>query len=348
MAHVFVHILTWNDRRYLPDLFESIENQTNKNFTVRVLDNGSTDGTVQYIQQYYPRTLVGRNVKNMGFAGGHNQLFQFTFDRLKDENPDDVYIMVANSDMIWREDVVQNLVKALDANPELAAVQPKLYRAFAENAGDEVLEEAMKSDIVDTTGMAVKKGWRMCDRGAGELDQGQFDQKTDIFGVTGTMSLFRLSALKSCLTDGEVFDGSFFAYREDCDLVWRLARAGWKSAFVPSAVAWHYRGMYGAEKQSLWKRIMNRRGQRPFFAALSTRNQLLLLVKNLSFGDAFRSAPWLIFGEGGRVFYGFVFEKETRKRLFEIPGMLKSMFKKRREILKNAKSADSQLRSYVR
>ena len=71
-------------------------------------------------------------------------------------------------------------------------MQPKLYRAFAEQVGDEVLEETVQSDILDTTGMAVARGWRMSARGAGELDKKQYDEKTDLFGVTGTMSLFRL------------------------------------------------------------------------------------------------------------------------------------------------------------
>lgn len=348
MSQVFAHILVWNDRRYLPDLFESIEAQTYKDFTLRVLDNGSTDGTVDYLQNYYPHAVVGKNTKNNGFAGGHNQLFQFTIDHLDPEtDPEQTFILLANSDMIWDPGIVEELVKRLEANPKLAAVQPKLYRAFGENVGDEILEETMKSDILDTTGMALKKGWRMSDRGAGELDKGQYDTQRDIFGVTGTMALFRLSALQSVMVDGEIFDGDFFAYREDCDLVWRLARAGWKSEFVPSAVAYHYRGMYGAEKQSLWERLKNRRGQRPFFAALSTRNQILVLIKNLSFTDAILSSPWLIAGEGSRALYGMLFEPMTRKRVMEIPGLMPKMLKKRKQIFSDIQTRGRELRAYM-
>ena len=344
MKKVFGHMLVWNDRRYLPDLFESIEGQTYDNFTLRVLDNGSTDETLEYLQEYYPRTIVARNTKNNGFAGGHNQLLTFTFDHLNDE--EDPYILIMNSDMILDKDVIKNLAEALDADPELGAVQPKLYRAFAEQVGDEVLEETVQSDILDTTGMAVARGWRMSDRGAGELDKKQYDEKTDLFGVTGTMSLFRLSALKSVM-DGEVFDGDFFAYREDCDLVWRLRKAGWKAGFVPSAIAWHYRGMYGAEKQTWWQRLKNRRGQRPFFAALSTRNQLFVLLKNLTFMDFLTNSPWIIFGEGTRIFYGFVFESQTRRRLLSAWMLVPKMLKRRRFIKKNTTSAGAETRNYV-
>lgn len=349
MPQVIIHMLTWNDRRYLPDLFKSIDAQTQKDFTLRILDNGSTDDTVEYIQQNYPRTLVGRNTKNNGFAGGHNQLFQFTLDHLGDANPEEVFVMVANSDMIWQPEIVEELTKTLAANPELASVQPKLYRAFGENVGDEILEETMKSDILDTTGMRLKKGFRMSDRGAGEIDSGQYDLQTDIFCSTGTMALFRLSALLSVSHGGsEIFDQSFFAYREDCDLAWRLRRAGWKSAFVPTAKAHHYRGMYGAEKQTVWQRIKNRRGQRPFFSALSTRNQILLLVKNLSFMNAIIYFPWIFFGEGGRVLYAILFEPMTRRRLLEIPGLIPSMLKKRKQIFAQTTVPEAEIRSYAR
>ncbi len=347
MATVFAHILTWNDHRYLPDLFESIEAQTYKGLNVRILDNGSTDKTVDYLQEHYPHYIVGRNARNNGFAGGHNQLFRFTVDHLNGEDPDRTFILVANSDMIWKPDVVDRLVRALEANDQLAAVQPKIYRAFADHHPDDTLTEVVLSDILDTTGLSVKKGWRMSDRGAGELDEGQYDEMNLIFCATGTMSLFRLSALQSVLTEGELFDPDFFAYREDCDLAWRLARAGWKSEFVPLAVAHHYRGMFGAEKQSLWQRFKNRRGQRPFFAALSTRNQLLLLIKNLSFIDALLSAPWILVGESIRVAYGFFFEPMTRKRLLEIPRLLPSMLRRRKEIFSREQIDGSILRAYV-
>lgn len=345
MRKVFAHMLVWNDRRYLPDLFESIEEQTYPDFTLRILDNGSTDDTLEYLQEYYPHTIVARNLKNNGFAPGHNQLFKFTFDHLKDD--EDPFILIMNSDMIFDPEVVSKLVAALEADSDLAAVQPKLYRAFAENTGNEVLEETMKSDILDTTGMSVHKGWRMADRGAGEMDAGQFDAKTDIFGPTGTMALFRLEALKSILVDGEVFDSDFFAYREDCDLAWRLRKAGWKSGFVPEAKAWHYRGMYGAEKQSSWQRLKNRLGQRPFFAALSTRNQLFVLLKNLTASDFISASPWIIFGEGLRVLYGFFFEKETRQRLLSSGPLIWKMIKKRQQIKAVTTTPASEIRAYV-
>jgi hypothetical protein len=120
-----------------------------------------------------------------------------------------------------------------------------------------------------------------------------------------------------------------------------------KTGFVPSATLHHYRGMYGAERLSFWKRLRNRQGQRPFFAALSTRNQLFLLLKNLSFGDLCLALPWIVWNEGIRVGYGFLFEPETRRCLLGMWKAVGSMMAKRKTILATRIATGGELRSYV-
>ncbi|MFI3155248.1 MAG: glycosyltransferase [Methylococcaceae bacterium] len=344
--HVSINILTWNDRRYLPELFASIRNQTFTDFTVRLLDNGSSDGeTVPYILQEEPHWLAARNTKNVGFAGGHNHLVRVALDRYSGD-PADHAILIANADMIWNPTLLAELVKALEEHPEIDAAQPKLLRAYSDRVDADA--DTVLSDILDTTGMTVHKGWRMADRGAGEMDAGQYDQKTDILAPTGTIFLIRASALREAMIEGEIFDSEFFSYREDCDFALRFRCAGHRSLFVPSARAHHYRGMFGAEKRSLWKRLTDRKAQRPFFAALSTRNQLFVLLKNLPLSEMFRSAPWIFFHEGGRVLYGIVFEKETRRVLFRAPLLIPSMLRKRAATMALAQVPLRELRSYVR
>lgn len=341
--HVTVNILSWNDLRYLSDLFASLQAQTYKDVTVRVLANGSTDGATEYILREHPRLLAVRNVKNQGFAGGHNQLLRLALERSVPGT--EHAIMIMNTDMILAPNAIEELVKALEEHPETDAVQPKLLRAYAEHGETDV--ETVRSDILDTTGMVVHAGWRMADRGAGEMDNGQYDTKTDIFAPTGTMFMIRESALRDVMIDGEMFDGDFFAYREDCDFALRFRRAGHKSLFVPGARAHHYRGMFGEEKRSLWKRLKDRRKQRPFLAALATRNQLFVLIKNLTFVDVILSSPRIVFGEGGRLLYGFLFEPETRKTLLSVPRLLPAMWRKRRATLALARVPGAEMRAYM-
>ncbi|MBI1907802.1 glycosyltransferase family 2 protein [Candidatus Uhrbacteria bacterium] len=345
---VAIHILAWNDRRYLPELLASLDAQEYKDTVVRILDNGSTDGeTVNYLQQHVPHALVGRNVRNLGFAPGHNQLVRFTLEHLPESELDDWAILVMNADMILDPKMVGTLVAALDTDPSVSIVQPKIYRAFGEHVGDESLEETVRSDILDSTGLRVTRGWRMVERGAGDIDTGQFDAMRDVFGPSGACAMFRARAVRDLLIDGELFDGDFFAYREDCDLAWRARAAGYRTAFVPQAKLWHYRGMYGAERQTLWQRLTNRTRQRPFFAALGTRNQLFVLLKNLTFVDALLAAPWMAFHETGRVLYGLLFEPETRKVLIRAPFMVPAMLRKRAATQAMRIEPGNVLRGYV-
>lgn len=345
--HVSIHVLTWNDLRYLPDLFRSLEAQTYTDVSIRVLDNGSTDGTLAYIQEHHPQFLVARNVRNLGFAPGHNQLMRFAFERWGDVDLTERAILIVNADMILHERMLEELVAALKTDAELAAAQPKLLRAFANVPLEDGTEQNVQSDVLDTTGLALIKTWRMEDRGAGEVDKGQYDNKPDILGVTGTCALWRASALKTVSVDGEPFDGDFFAYREDCDLALRARRAGYRTKFIPSAKAHHYRGMYGAANRTLWQRIIDRRKQRPFPAALSTRNQLFFLVKNLTVTDFFTYGIWILPNEFFRVCYGFVLEPQTRSLLLKSPLLFMKMLKKRKQVFAIVKESGKVIRAYV-
>lgn len=344
---VAIHILTWNDRRYLPELLASLATQEYQDVVVRILDNGSTDDTVSYLQQHVPHALVARNVRNLGFAPGHNQLVRFTLEHLPEEQLDDWAVLFMNADMILDPALVGTLVAALAKDSAVDMVQPKIYRAFGEHMGDESLEETVQSDILDSTGLRVRRGWRMVERGAGEIDTGQFDAFRDVFGPSGACAMFRASAVRELLVESELYDGDFHSYREDCDLAWRARGAGKRTAFIPAAKLWHYRGMYGAERQTLWQRLTNRKRQRPFFAAMGTRNQLFVLLKNLTVVDALLALPWIVLGEGGRVLYGLLFERETRKVLLRSPGLIFGMLRKRRLSMALRQESGKTLRSYV-
>lgn len=343
--HVSINIVSWNDRRYLPEVFAAIRSQTHKDFSVRILDNGNPDGeALQYIMQNEPHWLAVRNTKNVGFACGHNQLARLAMERYTG-NLAEHAILVASSEMDWSPTMLEELVKALEEHPEIDAVQPKIFRAYSER-GD-VEGDVVKSDILDSTGMMLRKGWRTADRGAGEMDKGQFDDRTDIFGPAGMLFLVRATALRDVMIANEVFDGDFFSYREDADFAFRFRRSGHKTCFVPAARAHHYRGMFGADQQSLWQWFRNRKMRRPSVVALATRNQLWVIFKNLTFGEVLRSMPWMLIHDGCRVCYGMIAEPETRRALVRMPLMFPSMFRKRQAVKAISRVSMRELRRYM-
>ncbi|MFH1433805.1 MAG: glycosyltransferase family 2 protein [Candidatus Uhrbacteria bacterium] len=347
-AKVAINIVTWNGLRYLPELLESLDAQTYRDFVVRVIDNGSDDGTVEYLAGERPDIMLVRNVKNHGFAAAHNQAIRYALDRWGVDELADRYVLVANQDLILEPDYLEKMVSEADHHPQFGSFSGKLLRAYGENMNDEYLKETVRSDRIDTTGLRANRWRRFTDRGAGELDKAQYDEDQDVFGVSGALAFYRASALADACCRGEYFDEDFFSYKEDVDLAWRLRNLGWGALYVPQAVAYHHRGIYGKEKVGLAGRIKDRRAKRPYFAALSTRNHWLAIMKNERWFNAVLAFPLVAPLELGRICYLVIFEPRT---LWVIPSAIKlapKIISKRRETLKRTKSKASELRGWFR
>jgi len=344
MMEVSLHVLLWNGERDLPDLVRSLRALSYPNLHIRMIDNGSIDGSRAYIQEHAPEWLVGCNVKNIGFAAGHNQLISYTLHRWEGEDLSRKIVVVTNQDMILDTECISHMVEAFEKERVRGAVQPKVLRAIRPATEHEA---GVLSEIIDTTGLVMHAQWRMEDRGAGIKDEGQFDERQDIVGPGGAFAAYRASALVDVAENGQYFDEDFFSYREDCDLALRFVRRGYVTVFAPQAKAWHYRGMFGVEKRNLLQRLRDRRQQQSFRNAWSMRNQIFFLIKHLPL-QAWVSFPAILFQEGGRMCYAFFFEPETRKLLMRALPILQKMRKKRKEIFKNTLISSDELRTYAK
>ncbi len=332
---VSFNLVTWNGARYLPDLFASLENRTLKDIAIRIVDNASDDETLSLLRRL-PNATVIRNARNLGFAAAHNQGIRLSLDKWAGEDLSRCYVIVANQDVVLTSECLERLVLALKADPKAGSAQGKILRAFLEHPEDDYLAQTICADRVDSTGLQSSRSHRFTDRGAGELDEGQYDEPGEIFGPTGALAVYRASALESVRFEDEFFDGDFFMYREDVDLAWRLRRAGWKSLYVPSAVAYHHRGLAGSERPGIFERIRNRRNKRPFLSMLSTRNHQLTLIKNLSLFQAIFRSPWIGFVEGRQLLYSLFFEPAVLRGLVSGIRLWPRMFAKRRAIMKTS------------
>ncbi len=343
---ISVHIVAWNSMRFLPDLLKSLSEQTFQDFSVLVIDNGSTDGVEAFLREQYPQITFLRNVRNLGFSAAHNQGIRYALERWPKEDWSDRFILVTNPDLIFEPNCLERLVASADVHPEAGTFGPKLRRAFGENLHDETLQETVKSDLIDSTGLRARKNRTVADRGAGEMDEGQYDEAVEIFGVSGALALYRAQALQDARFEDEFFDHDFFAYKEDVDLAWRLQHLGWSARFVPDAVAFHYRGMYGKEKMGLWERMRNRRNKSRLRSYYSNRNHWLVLLKNERFIN-FLLASWRIVPlEGLRVLYTVVFETRNTKSFIDAIALFPRIWKKRRAWLPKRKRSAKELRSW--
>ncbi len=342
---VSIHIVAWNSMRFLPELLASIEKQTYRDFNVLMIDNGSNDGTETFVRANYPRVAYLRNAKNLGFSFAHNQGIRYALDRWEPSTYATRYVLVTNPDIILTETFLEQLVHCVDLDQTIGSAGGTLLRAFGENLRDETLSEIVRSDLIDSTALRPQKNGTCSDRGAGEMDVGQYDLETNVFGVSGALVLFRASALQDARFQDEFFDQDFFAYKEDVDLAWRLQHLGWNARFVPDAVAYHYRGMYGKERMGLWERFKNRRNKSLSLSYYSTRNQWLLLWKNLSFLSAILWFPRIFVSEMLRILYTFFFEMRNVRAFFDAIRLLPRIWKKRRQLMKHRKRKGKELRT---
>ncbi|NCU42777.1 glycosyltransferase family 2 protein [Candidatus Falkowbacteria bacterium] len=203
---------------------------------------------------------------NLGFSKSYNRMIQEASIWGAD------YFLMINPDTVIDPQAINLLVAALAANPELGAVVPKIKRWD--------FDKRQLTDYLDSCGLVLGLGLQFFDLGQGELDRGQYDQ-AQIIGPSGAAALFRMSALKTVKEATGYLDERFFMYKEDCDLAYRLNRAGYKSHFVKEALVYHDRTVVVPEG-GLRGRLLSRRSRSRQVRSWSFVNDHLLFFKHWS------------------------------------------------------------------
>jgi len=157
--------------------------------------------------------------ENLGFAGGNNIGIRYA---LKKGDCD--YVWLLNNDTVVGKDALVEIVKVAESNESIGLCGSKLLKMY-------------NLKIIDSAGYVFKWG-RTIDRGEGEIDKGQYDDKTNVIGAMAATCLYRVKMLRNI----GLFDESFFMQYEDADLSWRANLRGWEAKLVPQSVVCHKRG----------------------------------------------------------------------------------------------------------
>lgn len=250
MNKTAIVILNWNGsdmlRTFLPSVLRYSEAD---GAVVYVVDNGSTDNSVNMLRREYPSVRLILLSRNHGFADGYNLALR---------SIEAEYVVLLNSDVEVTEHWLTPLVGYMDAHPDVAACQPKL-RSWRQKENFEYAGAA--GGFIDRYGYPFCRG-RIMD--VVEADHGQYDTVLPIFWATGAALFIRL---KDYLEVGGL-DGRFFAHMEEIDLCWRLRARGRQLVCVPQSVVYHV-GAATLKKENPQKTFLN------------FRNNLLMLYKNL-------------------------------------------------------------------
>ncbi len=199
---------------------------------VVVIDNASSDGSADEVEASDHGGLVQlvREPTNTGFCAAVNHALRLS------SSP---WVLLLNPDCAPRPDFVRRLRAAAVSvkRPDLVgSVTGQLLRADG--------RDLEANGIVDAAGMVVTASGRHLDRSAGKPAASLSEECAWVFGGTGAALLLRRAALEDvAYPDGQVLPESFFAYREDAELAWRLQLRGWRCLYVPQAVAVHRRGL---------------------------------------------------------------------------------------------------------
>lgn len=246
---VAVVILNWNGKKYLNKFLPSVLQTRYPHTDFYLADNASTDDSVAFVKENFPRLKIIQNSGNLGFAGGYNE----ALSKIEAE-----YYVLLNQDVSVTPNWLDPLVELMEKEPETGACQPKIrsqrhpeYFEYAGGAGG----------WIDRYGFTFCRG-RLFE--IMEKDQGQYNDVQSVFWASGA-ALFIRSTLYH---KAGGLDVNFFAHMEEIDLCWRLQRMGHKIKVCPQSVIYHVGGgslSYGNPQKTF----------------LNFRNNLLLLYKNL-------------------------------------------------------------------
>lgn len=285
-----VGVVLWNNRDLLPALRDNLRALSPRPAAILVLDNGSADGSADWVGANWPEANLTRSKENLGFAEGHNRLIA---EALSDSRI--LGYLALNSDALLENDFLEIAPASLNPNQRIGSLQPLVRRLDA---------NMQRTNLIDTTGIGFNAHEGLfLDRHAGEeFDPARHEIPGEVFGCSGAVALYHRTLLEEVheLATG-YFDRRFFAYYEDVDLAWRAQRHGWRCVYEPRARAWHRR--YGSMRSSpqqekllyrnrLWLHAKNEGGR-----ALTSPKQILREGANLLRAITTRRYLWYVLPE---------------------------------------------------
>ena len=210
---VSVVIVNYNTRNLLKRCFDSVYKQNYRNFEIIFFDNGSIDGSANYVKKNFPKVKATESNINLGLSEGRNRAIASSKGDL---------ILFIDTDTILKSDLLAKLVKEINKEKNLGIVQPKVLFPKTRK-----IQQA--GVFITDTGFLYYPGYGK------SADDPRFNKEIEIFSSVGCCMLVKRDVFKS---SGN-FDKDLFAYFEETDFCWRALLSGFKIKYLPSAEVFH-------------------------------------------------------------------------------------------------------------
>jgi GT2 family glycosyltransferase len=317
---VSVTIVTYDSGRFIKRCLETVLAQNYLNKEVIVIDNASTDGTVDILEQFEDRCQIVYNEENVGFAAAQNQAINMSSG---------AWVLTLNPDVLLLGGFIQALVEAGHIHPKIGSVCGKLLTIRP-------TFDIPERPLVDSTGIYFTPMLRHLDRGSQQVDNGHFRRYEYVFGASAAAALYRRTMIDDVSMDGDFFDSDFFVYREDADVAWRAQLLGWRCIYTPHARGYHVRKALPG----------NRRALPPLINMHSVKNRFLMRIKNMS-GNLYRKNFFSILARDVVVVGCCLLREQTSLKAFWfLARNWNSVWRKREEIMKRRRVNDEYMASW--
>ena len=263
---VIIVVLNWNGKEDTAECIDSLGTIMYPNYTILVVDNGSTDGSVEFLKERYPEVQIARNNSNTGFGAGNNVGIELALSMAAD------YVLLLNNDTVVEAHFLDYLVQEAESDGLIGFTGPKIYRLYEGESAEYAvwktfgwrkmpLDPVQRSALLHSAGGSFN-AWlgKIRHKGAAEFDVGQYDEQKEVDFVEASCVLAKRAVIKKI----GLLDATYFAYLEDVDWCLRGQRAGYATVFVPQATIWHK----GSKSSSHENRVY-----------YSTRNMFWLMQK---------------------------------------------------------------------
>jgi GT2 family glycosyltransferase len=325
MAHndlVSVTLVTYNSGRFIKRCLESVLAQKSVAIEIIIVDNASTDGTLDILEQFEDRCRIVYNDENIGFAAAQNQAIRLANGE---------WVLTLNPDVLLLPNFIRALLDSGNMDPKIGTICGKLLAIRP-------TFDLPEKPLVDSTGIYFTPMLRHLDRGSQEVDNGHYLKHEYVFGATAAAALYRREMIEDVSIDGEFFDPDFFVYREDADVAWRAQLLGWQCLYTPHARGYHVRNVLPGNRRAL-PSVINMH---------SVKNRFLMRIKNMT-GDLYlRNWASITCRDIVVLACCLVREHSSLKAFWYLARNWKRVLAKRRQIMARRRVDDAYLASWFR